>query len=96
VNHDGLDTHATQLAKSLLDTAFDDVLQLDDAQHAWSVANQQRRTAAPGDFLDGRQNGLGKRIANMLLNGVGGALADSSSAEIHAAHPSVCGRTAQT
>ena len=42
-DHDGLDAHLAQLAEALADAALDDVLQLDDAEHA---GRRPRRRAA--------------------------------------------------
>ena len=50
-DHDGLDAHAAQLGEALLDAALDDVLELDDAEHARVVADDQRRAAAARDVL---------------------------------------------
>ena len=53
-DHHRLDAHAAQLAEALLDAALDDVLELDDAEHAGAVAHHQRRAAAAGHVLHRR------------------------------------------
>ena len=44
-DHDGLDAHLAQLRETLADAAFDDVAQLDDAEHAPPVGDDERRRA---------------------------------------------------
>src|ERR1700677_4847099 len=57
-DHDGLDSHFSQLGKALLDSAFDNVLEADDAEGALAVAHHQRSAAGTGNFLHGVHQGL--------------------------------------
>src|SRR4029078_5433862 len=84
-DHDGLDTHAAQLAEALLDAAFHDVLELDDAEHARAIGDEQRRAAAARDLLRRRLHALRKERAerfDVLLNGVRRTLAHLAIANV--------------
>ena len=77
-DHHGLDAHAAQLGEALLDAALDDVLQLDDAEHARAVGHHQRRAAAARDVVDrGLQRGreAAAQRLDMAADRVGRALA---------------------
>ncbi len=50
-DHDGADAHATQFGKPLTDAAFDDVLELDDAEQLAVLGHRKRRAAGLGDAL---------------------------------------------
>ena len=58
-DHHGLDAHPPQLGEALLDAPFDDVLQLDDAEHRGPLGDDERRPAALGDRLDGARTSAG-------------------------------------
>src|SRR5262249_53599254 len=78
-----------QLAEALLDAAFHDVLELDDAEHAGAIGDEQRRTAAARDLLRRRLHALRKRRAerfDVLLNGIRRALAHLAIPDVDAAH----------
>src|SRR6202034_3113167 len=91
-DHDGLDAHPSQLAKSLLDAALDDVLELDDAQYPIAIRHEQRRAAASCDFLDGTLNAFGKYAParfDVFHDGIRSALADLPCSDVHATHAGV-------
>ena len=59
-DHDGLDAHLPQLGEALADAAFDDVAQLDDAEHARAFAalgDDERRRAVARDLVDDLADG---------------------------------------
>ena len=66
-DHHGADAHAAQLREALFDAAFDDVLQLDDAQHLGALGHDQRRGALSCDAVDGGRN-LRQEAAARLLD----------------------------
>ena len=88
-DHHGLDAHAAQLGEALLDAAFHDVLQLDHAEHARPVRDDERRGAPARDGLDQHLHLARKAPAQRLdvrLHRLGGAFADLPAFEVDAAH----------
>jgi hypothetical protein len=78
-DHDGFDAHAAELSEPLLDAAFDDVLELDDAEHGRAVGHDERRRALLRDVVhDGADSGRERasQPSDVGLDGVGGALAN--------------------
>ena len=53
-DHHGADAHAAQLGEALADAALDDVLELDDAEHAAVLGDGERRAAGLGDLVRDR------------------------------------------
>src|SRR5205085_502806 len=51
-DHHGLDAHLPELFEALAHPAFDDVLQVNHAERALAVGDDERRAARPGDALD--------------------------------------------
>ena len=51
-DHHRFDSHLAQLREAILDSAFDDVFQLDRAERHHVRGDDQRRAAAMGDFVD--------------------------------------------
>ena len=50
-DHDGADAHAPELGKALADAAFDDVLELDDAEQLAVLGHGKRRSAGLGNLV---------------------------------------------
>ena len=50
-DHDGADAHAAELGEALADAAFDDVLELDDAEQLAVLGHRKRRASGLGDPL---------------------------------------------
>ena len=79
-DHDRLDAHAAQLGEALLDAAFDDVLELDDAEHARAFGDDERRAALLGDRRRRSRCDLGGNApplrVDVRLDRVGRAFAD--------------------
>ena len=53
-DHDGADAHAAQLGETLADAAFDDVLEMDDAEQLAVLGDGQRRAARLRDRVRDR------------------------------------------
>ncbi len=51
-DHDRLNPHVPQFGKALLHAAFDNVLELDHAQHTFAFGHHQRRAALTRDIFD--------------------------------------------
>ena len=98
-NHDGLDAHAAQFAKALLDAGLDDVLELNNAEHSFSVGHRQRRAAAARHLVGHAQHFSGQAAAlgfNMLAHGINRAFAQLpglavSADHVHATHAGLGG-----
>ena len=52
-DHHGADAHFAKLGEALLDAAFDDVFQMNHAEHFAAFGDDQRRAAGAGDFVHG-------------------------------------------
>src|ERR1035437_253632 len=94
-DHNGADAHFAELRKAFLDAAFDDVLEMNDAEHFLAVCDDERRAAGPGNLVHGIQNYLRENTAfavNQDAHGFRRAFADApcglavNRCEIHAAH----------
>ena len=89
-DHHGADPHRAKLLKAFRDTPFHDVLQLDDAQHARTVGDDQRRGARLGhgvaDPLHFRRHRAACR-RDVFHDRVAGTFADHPSVEVDATHP---------
>ena len=48
-DHHRADAHGPQLGEALPHAAFDDVLEVDDAEHAGTIGHRERRAAGAGD-----------------------------------------------
>ena len=89
-DHHGADPHPAQLVEALLHAAFDDVLQVDDAESEVVLGDDERRAARLRDALDDRVELVGDSapvLGDELLDRVGGALAEAAAVEVDAAHP---------
>ena len=92
-DHDRLDAHLAQLGEALPDAALDDVAQFDDAEHARTIRNCERRGALARNVVnrarDRRRPGRTDRL-DELANRVGRAFAQPAALEIDAAHARLC------
>ena len=78
------------LVEARADAVLDDVLELDDAEHAACLRHDERRGAAAGDAVDDRAE-LGAAIGAAPLldeapHRVAGALAELAAVDVDAAH----------
>ena len=62
-NHHRLDSHFAQLCETLLDSAFDDIFELDRAERHHVRRDDQRRAAAMRNFVNRFRDGLRKHPA---------------------------------
>src|SRR5262249_11707507 len=94
------DAHLAQLHEALLDSAFDDVFQLDHAKCLSIFRDDEWSRAAPCNLVDCFLNGLRKCAAvrfDKVAHRFGGSFADmnrrlgSVSVEIDPAHARLCG-----
>ena len=91
-DHDRLDPHPSQFAKAFLDSALDDVLQIDRPQCAFAIGNNQRSTTSFGDILDGTANFRWKLAAafnHKVPDGICCPLANTTTIQIHTADASL-------
>ena len=80
-DHHRLDAHRPQVREALADAAFDDVLEMNDAERAPALRDDERRAAGAGDALNDGGELLRHAAAlrdNPRLDGFGGALANLS------------------
>src|SRR5207237_1403851 len=93
-DHHGFYAHAAQLGEALLDAAFDDVFEIDDAERAIFFGDDEWSAAAFGDVFDGAADiavHVAAMAADELINGVGGPFADFAAVEIDAAEAGLRG-----
>src|SRR5204863_2545041 len=50
-DHHGANAHLAEVREALLDAAFDDVLQMNDAQHFAAFRHDERRAAGTGNLV---------------------------------------------
>src|ERR1019366_1303524 len=89
-DHDRLDAHAPQVRESFLDTALDDVLELDDAEHTGAIGDDQRGTSLARNALHGVLDRWWKLFSErreVLDDRIRSTLADLALADVDAAHP---------
>ena len=75
-DHDRADAHAAQFGEALADTALDDVLEVNDAEHPAVLGDGERCTARFGDGIsDGIKlaHGVGTDAGAQRLDGAAGA-----------------------
>ena len=80
-DHHGADAHLAQLGEAFLDAAFDDVLELNHAQHVAALGDDQRRAAGAGNVLHRVGHSLRKQAAFAVhenAHGLGRAFADAA------------------
>src|SRR5208283_2664778 len=80
-DHDGADAHFAELGEALLDAAFDNVLELDEAEGFGTVGHEERRGALAGDFLNFFHEALVNLAAvraDIPNDGLGGAFANGA------------------
>ena len=88
-NHDGANAHGAQPRQALLQTALDDVLQVNHAQCGRVLRHHQRRTAQPR-YIFHRVAYLLRQLRPLLFkeacNRIHRALANAHARQVHSAH----------
>src|ERR1035441_2528381 len=93
-NHDGFNSHRPQLGKTFLNSAFHDVLQMDDAQNLSALCHDERGSPAFRNSFDSLSRFIRELTAllyNVRFDRIRRSLTDATAVfEIHTAHPGLC------
>src|SRR5262249_10601874 len=92
-NHDSANTHGSETVKSLFDTAFDNVFEMNNAKDFVSLGNYQRSSAGITDAMDNPFNMSGNCTAKRLnvgSNSIRCPFANYPPVQIASAHAGLC------
>ncbi len=87
--HDGLDAHLSHFGEPLLDAAFYNIVQADNAQHLCAFRDNKGGGSLPGDVIHDRAHLRRKNtslVLDIFFHRVGRALADLPAVQVHSAH----------